>query len=967
MTELEWLRQENQRLIAENTHLKGLLTSHGISFQFPKEQRKPVDATAEKERRIQLFMKLFCARKDFYAERWESKDGRKGYSPACRNRWLPTCPKKRQKGIKCHECSQHDWIPFTSETAYLHLTGQDARGKAFVAGTYALLENSTCKFLVFDFDDHDGSSCHWQEEASLLRKICRLQRIDTALERSRSGNGAHVWIFFDQPVPAKIARKFGAALLAKSAEKIHQKDFNTFDRMMPSQDEMPAGGMGNLIALPLQGIPRKQGNSVFVDDEWNVLPDQWEYLSQREPLSLEFVETKIKEWDWNGLPVSPDGDIDEEGKPWEKKPSLVLEKQDVLEPLQVTLADCLYIPKKAVKPRTMNRIRKMAVFSNPQFYKMQAMRYSTKQIPRYIQCFRDTEKYVMLPRGCLEKLEEALQVAVISYSLEDYRTQGRYISVSFQGNLQPEQEQAAKAMLEQETGILGAATGFGKTVLGTYLIAKRKVNTLVLVHNREIMKQWQEDIERFLQIDEELPFEERKRRRKPSGVVGTLYAGHDSLHGIVDIAMISSLGREDAVDERVQNYGMVLMDECHHAGAYTFENVLWHVKAKYVYGLTATPMREDGHEKIVFMQLGPVRYRLSEKQRALMQDFRHEICPRFTGFSPAMPNKPSINELYKLLIYDKKRNKMILQDVLANIEDGRTPLVLTKFKDHAEFFYEQLQEKGIHAILLLGGLSAKEQAKRRRALENVPSEKKLAIIATGKYIGEGFNFPRLDTLFLTVPISWKGNIAQYAGRLHRDFEGKENVVIYDYVDVRVKMLERMYQKRLSAYAAMGYTIYSPTGDKGRNAIYTVHDYQETFWQDFHGATTRICISSPRLSRKRVSQFVQAVKNNQRSQLEFIVRTLPNEAYAEHQKRGIESMKKSMRESGIEVRECADLNCHYAVMDEDLVWYGSMNFLSLEHDDDILMRFRSEAIAEELAAMELRPSTNDNSLKQNLHS
>lgn len=949
MTELEQLKDEVKRLTAENKRLKGLLTDHGIIWQPVRMSPKTVAASTEEARRIGLFMKLFCARRDFYAERWESRDGRKGYAPVCGNRWKSICPKRTQKGMKCHACPEQAWIPFTKDVAYRHLVGQDERGKPFVAGTYALLADSSCKFLVFDFDDHDGSNLPWQEEAAFLREICRSQGIDTALERSRSGCGAHVWIFFAQPVPARLARKFGAALLARGTEHVQQKDFNTLDRMMPNQDEMPAGGMGNLIALPLQGLPRKRGNSVFVDDDWNVIRDQWAYLSGIKCLSLSFVEEKIAEW---GEVEPSDKGAETLGnasasRPWGKRQLPAMEKADVAEPLSLTLADCVYIPRRAVKPRTMNRIRQIATFSNLQFYKMQAMRYSTKQIPRKIQCFRELDDYVMLPRGCLLELEERLRSANISYVLDDCRTDGKRIDVSFQGTLQLEQEKAAAAMLAHETGILGAATGFGKTVLGTYLIASHKVNTLVLVHNREIMKQWQEDIQRFLEIREEIPVEVGRRKRKPRSIVGTLYAGHDSLHGLVDVAMISSLGRGDAIDERVTAYGMVIMDECHHAGAYTFENVLWKVKAKYVYGLTATPMREDGHEKIVFMQLGPVRYRLTEKDRAAMQEFRHEITPRFTSFVSITQRTPTINELYKLLIHDKVRNKLLTEDILAAVEKERTPLVLTKFKEHAVLLFELLKEKDVHPILLMGGGSAKERRARRQAFAGAAEDKRLVIIATGKYIGEGFNFPRLDTLFLAVPVSWKGSIAQYAGRLHRDFAGKERVMIYDYVDVHVKMLERMYQKRLSAYASMGYTIFAPTGDGSTNVIYTVRDYQERFWQDFREATDRIVVSSPRLSKSRVRKFVQAVQQDKRSQMTFVVWTLPNESYAERQRSGIASLKKEMRQVAIEIRERAELNCHFAVMDEDLAWYGSMDFLSWEHADDLLMRLKSEAIVAEL--------------------
>ena len=506
MTGIELLRKENERLIAENTYLKKLLDNNGISYEYTPKQPELVDTTSEIKRRIKLFMKPFCARTEFYAERWENKEGRSGYAPACGNRWTFVCPKKKDKSVKCYECDNKAWIPFTEDVAYKHLVGKDERSRAFVAGTYTLLSDSTCKFLVFDFDNHDGSRMIWKDEAKLLRDICKRYGIDTALERSRSGNGAHIWIFFEEPIPAKLARKFGAALLAKGAEIIHQKDFNTFDRMMPNQDEMPIGGMGNLIALPLQGIPRKSGNSVFVDDDWNVIPNQWEYLEQKKLLSKEFVMNKLSEWKMQNEPFVLELEDDEsKDKPWEKKKLLTFEKEDILKPLTLTLADCIYIPKNTVKPRTMNRIRKMATFSNPQFYKMQAMQYSTKQIPRYIQCFRDFDKFVALPRGCLPTVEEKLQEAGISYKVEDCRNCGRVVNVSFQGSLQPEQEKATITMLEHEIGILGAATGFGKTVLGTYLIAARKVNALILVHNREIMKQWQESIEKFLQINKEIP------------------------------------------------------------------------------------------------------------------------------------------------------------------------------------------------------------------------------------------------------------------------------------------------------------------------------------------------------------------------------------------------------------------------------------------------------------------------------
>ena len=947
MTELEWLRQENRRLAKENLHLRTMLNEHGINWQ-EKEEVQPaavIDKRAEEQRRIQLFIKLFVARRDVYAKRWETTEGRKGYSPVCANFWQDVCPKRLRKPVKCHACSAHKWQPFNEHVARQHLLGTDENAKSFVAGTYALLEDSTCKFLVFDFDDHDGSACNWQDEALGLRKLCHTYGIDSALERSRSGNGAHVWLFFAQPIPAKTARLFGRLLLEKGAEVMHQTDFNTFDRMLPNQDEMPAGGLGNLIALPLQGLPRKQHNSVFVNEHWQAVDDQWVYLSNIKPLTADFVAEKIKAWGESKAVVVEEerADYTDRLKPWERKRVLSLEAKDFVGKLQIILANCIYISKATVKPRSLNRIKQLATFSNPQFYKMQAMHYSTKQIPRRIQCFREVDDYVTLPRGLLFDLTALLSETKVPFVFEDCRNQGNAIKVYFKGKLQSGQQEAADAMLAHDGGILGAATGFGKTVLGTYLIASRKVNTLILVHNRELMRQWQQAIENFLQIDEVLPIIKGKRK---TSIVGTLYGGHDSLHGIVDVAMISSLGRDDEVDERLQDYGMVIMDECHHAGAATFENVLWNVKAKYVYGLTATPVRDDGHEKIMFMQLGPVRYRLTEKERANMQDFRHEIYPRFTSFAPVTTDKETINDFYKLLIGDKKRNELLVADILSSLAAGRTPLVLTKFKEHAEYLYEQLQAHDVYAVLLLGGGSAQERRERQNRLQEAEKQKRIAIIATGKYIGEGFDFPRLDTLFLTVPISWKGNLAQYAGRLHRDFSGKENVIIYDYVDVHVKMLERMYQKRLKAYASMGYTLFTPTGE-GTNVIYTVNDYQEVFWQDFSKAAERICISSPWLSRRRVAEFIKRVTDLGESKPKITVITLPDEVYSDRQQRLIKLSKKELTAMDVVVKEQKDLNCHYAVFDDDLVWYGSMNFLSKEHDDDLLLRIRSELVAKEL--------------------
>jgi len=431
-----------------------------------------------------------------------------------------------------------------------------------------------------------------------------------------------------------------------------------------------------------------------------------------------------------------------------------------------------------------------------------------------------------------------------------------------------------------------------------------------------------------------------------------MYAGHNSVTGIIDIVMISSLGKKGEINQCVKDYGMVIMDECHHAGAQTSEEVLNEVNAKYVYGLTATPKRDDGQEQKIFMQFGPIRYRYTAKDRAKEQGIEHFIYPRFTRLVHANSEKIKINEAYKEVIASNVRNNQIVDDVVMCLENGRTPLVLTKVKNHAAYLYEQLKEKADHIFLLQGGRSTKERDKIRTLMNAVPESETMILVAIGQYIGEGFNYPRLDTMMLTMPISWSGNVEQYAGRLHRAYEGKKDVIIYDYVDSHINVLGKMYQKRLRTYKKMGYELCTniTTEKQDVNAIFDSNSYLDIYEKDLLEANKEIIISSPGINAAKVKRVINLIKRSQESGVDITVITLEPENYTISQIEKTRQLIEQLLSVGIRVKLMPIMHEHYAIIDREIVWYGSINLLSREKDDDNLMRVESSEIAQELMEM-----------------
>ncbi len=755
-------------------------------YQIPPPSRAAVHEVSSVDE-LALFRQLFHGREDVFARLWvNSKKQTKGYAPACANEWVRgVCEKPR---VKCGECPNQAFLSYNEQAILGHLQGRN------VVGVYPLLPDETCWFLAVDFD---GKA--WHEDVAAFLETCESVGVPPALERSRSGNGAHCWFFFAAPIAASTARKLGSFLITETMARRHQLNMASYDRLFPNQDTMPRGGFGNLIALPLQHEAGQKGNTLFLDQEWKPHSDQWAYLASVRRLEVATVETLVAEASRRGQILGVRGvgwpGDEEEFTPWTRPPSGRSRPIVITGPLppevHAVLAQRLFITKAGLPPALLNQIKRLAAFQNPEFYKKQRMRLSTAGTPRVIACAEEFAEHIAIPRGCREELEALLRQHHVHLIVDDQRTGGAPLDVSFKGALTALQAEAAHALLIHDIGVFVGPPGIGKTVLGTYLVAQRRTNTLVLVHRRPLLDQWVVQLAMFLGIDER--------------EIGTLASGKRKLTGRLDVAMLQSLVRGGAVDDQVATYGQMIVDECHHVPAFSFERVLSEARARYVIGLTATPQRRDGHHPILEMQLGPIRHAVEATYQGVAAPFACRLFVRDTGFrlSPNKADSP-IQTIYRELTSDTKRNELILNDVIRAVAEGRSPILLTERKDHLEFFAERLQGFVRHLIVLQGGMTDKERRTRGEQLDAVPGDEERLVLATGRYIGEGFDDARLDTLFLALPISWKGTLVQYTGRLHRPHPKKTEVWIYDYVDREVPMLLKMFEKRQRAYRAIGY-------------------------------------------------------------------------------------------------------------------------------------------------------------------
>lgn len=967
------LQSRIQALEDENRLLKERLEEAGVSYAnivsgdaegvvelYDPDQGARIKKFDVTDKIASDFFMMFCrGRKDVYDLRYTNpKTGKNGYYSQCFNRWDRGCHIQKKDGVRCKDCELRAYKPVTLPLIKAHMNGTDPNGNDVVA-IYPMLENNLCQLLVFDFDNHakgaeqedyanidDG----WKEEINALRRICKNLDVDAVVERSRSGRGAHLWIFFKEMVPARLARRFGFALLEKGAESVNLKSFKYYDRMIPTQDALPEGGLGNVIALPLQGMALKSGNSAFIDENWNAYEDQLNVLAGTRRLTRQGIEDYLSLWYSTGS-ISEDNGTD---APWDKNSEI--EAGSVKGVVRIVLADRIYIDSTGMSNKTKRQLRRMATFSNKQYFQNQAMDMPNYDESRFIYLGSDEGKYIVLPRGLREEILKKFDNAGISYKIEDKRTKGQELNISFRGELRESQIPAVETMLENETGILHAATAFGKTVVCCDMIARRGISTLILVDRADLMNQWIKRLEEFLDIDEELPEYQTKtgRTRKRKSLIGNLQGAHDTLTGIVDVAMIRSLKKKDGFHPKLKEYAQVYFDECHHAASDSAIEVLQEINAKYVYGVTATPKRGDGKEKINEFLLGPIRYRFTAKDRAEEQNINHLVYPRFTRtVKPHHLSKtPYGNDAYELIRNNDVRDEQIIRDVADCVQAGRTPVVLTKYVDHAKELAERLKIYADRLILLTGANGTKARRIQVEELNKVDDSDSLILVGTGSLLGEGFDFPRLDTLFMATPVSGENVVEQYVGRLNRDYDGKENVIVYDYVDSHIPKFDKMYAARLKAYKKIGYELcVNMEGKKQKaNAIYDIENYAETYWKDLEEANSAVVVSSPRLNNQKVDRIIKILGKRRELGVKVTIVTWHPDAYKYGKDDVRMELMERLRKAGFEIRLVEETCEHYAVIDNEIVWYGSVNLLSKEDAEDNLMRVCSKDIAAELLEM-----------------
>ena len=932
------LKRERDALMERVTKLEGTVAE--LRERLERYEPQPPHTTQPAampqlslDEKVALFRSLFRGREDVFAKRWQSRDGSKSvYQPVCANEWNPQLCDKRM--FRCAECPNRHFAPLTDADVYRHLEGKspDCRD---VIGLYVINNDNSCHFLCADFDD---KNCEhgYKSDVNAFVGVCKNWDVRCYVERSRSGNGAHVWIFFEKPISASKARRLGNAILTEAMNRDARLSFKSYDRFFPNQDILSEGGFGNLVALPLQGQARKHGNSVFVDEDFEPHPDQWAFLQRVEKITENQVDEILRLHGY--VPALGNLSTTSESNPWDPPTPPTIERRDFPCRLTIVKSNALFIPIGGLSAKVVNHLKRIASFRNPEFYSKQAMRFSTYNVPRIITCAEIIGNHLALPRGCEDVVRAFLQDKDADLEFVDKTSKGKPIDITFNGMLRDDQQDAVNELCTHNTGVLSATTAFGKTVAAIGMIAKLKTNTLILVHTKALLDQWKQRLEEFLIINHE-PEEiiPKRGRKKKWSLIGTLSSSGNSLHGIIDIALLQSCVSDGEVKPFVKDYGMVIVDECHHISAVNFERVLKEVAAGRVYGLTATPFRKDGLQPIIFMQCGTIRYTSDSRQQMASQSFTRLLVPRFTAYRNVGDENSNYAHVIQMLAADEYRNRLIIEDVRQALAEYRSPIVLTNLKTHVATLAEMLQPHCKNVITLVGAESAKEKRIKMERLQGFADDEPLVIVATGKYVGEGFDYPRLDTLFLALPVSWRGIIAQYAGRLHRDYEGKSEVRIYDYIDINVPLCETMYRHRLKGYASIGYSLksqglFAEVKDE-TSLIYNCKTFLTPFLRNLSHIQRSIIISCPKVEPASNSPIMPHLIDLAIQGIKITIIT------REHNKH-IERLQRHGAQ--IIVKGGLTLNC--AILDRSVVWYGNVPLLGCQSPNDNIIALHNPELA-----------------------
>jgi superfamily II DNA or RNA helicase len=789
------LRRKLAELAAEIIRIEEKLSAAEAEAQlsFAAPGATMVQAPETPAEKVALFLDLFGTRRSVFPQRWENaKTGRSGYSPVCDNEWRAgTC---RKPQVKCTECP-HQRFPWLDERAVeSHLRGERT------LGVYAIGEDNTCRFLAADFDGEG-----WRDDVLAYREAAERAGITVAIERSRSGNGAHGWVFFSEPVPASLARKLGSILVAKAAALRPTLGLGAYDRLFPNQDVLPIGGFGNLIALPLAKAPRQNGNTLFVDQHMKAINEQWEYLARLPRLSRVGLESTLARIG----PVAPLPPPSPTVAALEQQEDLTLQSENLVLDLSrpkirngmisgevtVRLDAQIHVPRSLPTP-VLAALRRLATFPNPVFHEKLRLRFATFDTPRFLFAGEWHPDRLVLPRGVLDQCLSVLESAGATVVVQDARESGTRVSWKFQGDLRAGQEAAVRRMISEDHGVLCAPPGAGKTVMGCALIARSRASAMVLVHRAVLAEQWRETAMQFLGL---------KRKE-----IGIWRGSSPRITHRLDIAMLPSLARTENPAAALAGYGVIIVDECHHVPATSFEMVLKACPSRRVYGLTATPKRKDRLEKLLFAQCGPLRHTLVDE----LTDETRTVKVRRTTVSlpPETGPQPPIHVVWDALVRDECRIRIIVADLLACVAAGRSPLVLADRKVYLDRLLHAFapQADNVNCHRLDGQMGKKARSEVLRQIgEQYAQGRPFVLFATASLIGEGFDLPRLDTLVLSMPLSWKGRLVQYAGRLHRRHEAKGAALIYDYVDDNHAITNAMFRRRLAGYRELNYSVEMP--------------------------------------------------------------------------------------------------------------------------------------------------------------